>query len=202
MNYGYARVSTLRQKEDRQIDELSKYVDRERIYVDKQSGKNFERAQYAALLGDLKPGDCLYIKSLDRFGRNYKEIMEQWWLLTKKKQVDVVVLDMPLLDTRSEKNLLGTFISDLVLQILAFVAENERAYILERQREGIEAAKRRGVKFGRPKGKDPPLFGVIVQDWLYHFATCKEAAKRCKMSPTTFRRHALEWIKKRGIKLE
>lgn len=196
MNYGYARVSTLRQKEDRQIDELCKHVDRDRIFVDKQSGKNFERAQYTALLGVLKPGDCLYIKSLDRFGRNYKEIMEQWWTITKKIQADVVVLDMPLLDTRSEKNLLGTFISDLVLQILAFVAENERTYILERQREGIEAAKRRGVKFGRRKRKLPANFIHCVALWRRKEMTLAEAARLVNIPRTTFRTRAKELLLK------
>lgn len=196
MNYGYARVSTLRQKEDRQVDVLCKHVDRERIFVDKQSGKNFERAQYLALLAVLQPGDCLFIKSLDRFGRNYKEIMEQWWTITKERRVDVVVLDMPLLDTRSDKNLLGTFISDLVLQILAFVAENERAYILERQREGIESAKRRGVKFGRRKRKLPANFIHYVACWRRKEMTLAEAAKLVNMPQTTFRSRAKDLLLK------
>lgn len=152
--FGYARVSTQAQNEARQLDALTK-AGASKIYLDKQSGKDFERVQYRLLLRRLKKGDCLIIKSLDRLGRNYKEILEQWRTLTQK--ADVVVLDMPLLDTRKEKNLLGAFISDLVLQILSFVAENERAFILERQREGIAAAKRRGVRFGRPKLPPPPI---------------------------------------------
>lgn len=193
MNYGYARVSTTYQNTDRQIEAL-KSAGVETVFVDKQSGKDFERAQYVALLNVLQKGDVLFVKSIDRFGRNYKEIMEQWWTLTKKMQVDVVVLDMPLLDTRTEKNLLGTFISDLVLQILSFVAENERAYILERQREGIEAAKRRGVKFGRRKKKLSSDFAQFASDWFNGKITIKEAAECARLPRTTFRRRALELL--------
>ncbi|MBQ3821589.1 MAG: recombinase family protein, partial [Thermoguttaceae bacterium] len=161
--YGYARVSTARQNEDRQLQALKGAgVPSENVFVDKQSGKDFEREQYKKLLANLRPNDALYIKSIDRLGRNYREILVQWQTLTKELGVDVVVLDMPLLDTRRGKDLLGTFISDVVLQILSFVAENERANIRQRQREGIDAAKARGVKFGRPRRALPDNFKEIV----------------------------------------
>lgn len=190
MNYGYARVSTIAQNADRQLSALREHV--ETIFVDKQSGKDFERAQYNALLVVLQKGDCLFVKSIDRFGRNYKEILEQWRILTKVKEVDVVVLDMPLIDTRTEKNLLGTFISDLVLQILAFVAENERAYINQRAKEGIAMAKKRGVQFGRPRRRLPANFRQIVSDWNRKVLSCKEAAALAQLPATTFRRRAME----------
>ena len=193
MIYGYARVSSVAQKLDRQIYEL-RQNGVEKIFVDKQSGKDFERAQYCEMLVRLQPGDILYVKSIDRLGRNYKEIMEQWWVITKERQADVVVLDMPLLDTRKEKNLLGTFISDIVLQILSFVAENERAYIRSRAAEGIALAKMRGVKFGRPKRELPRNFEDIVAAWKVNSCTCKQAASAAKMPYTTFRRRALELI--------
>ncbi len=152
IKYGYARVSTVGQKEDRQVDELIENgIALEHIYIDKQSGKDFKRPQYLKLYKKLREGDLLVIKSIDRLGRNYFEIQQEWRKITKNKKADVIVLDMPLLDTTNAKDLLGTFIADLVLQLLSFVAENERVNILRRQAEGIEAAKRRGVKFGRPK---------------------------------------------------
>ena len=145
--YGYVRVSSQDQNEDRQLIALQdKRVDPKMIFIDKQSGKDFDRPQYKKMTKKLKPGDLLYVLSIDRLGRNYEEIQRQWRVLTKDIGIDICVIDMPLLDTRKEKNLLGAFISDLVLQILSFVAENERAFILERQREGIAAAKRRGVR--------------------------------------------------------
>ncbi len=148
--YGYVRVSTREQNEDRQMIALQQIrVPEENIYVDKQSGKDFYRPMYQQLVKRLKQEDVLYVKSIDRLGRNYEEILEQWRVLTKEKGVDLVVLDMPLLDTRRGKDLMGTFLSDIVLQILSFVAENERRNIRERQREGIAAAKLRGVQFGR-----------------------------------------------------
>ena len=176
------------QRTDRQLEAL-KNAGVTSICVDKQSGKNFERSQYLSLLTRLTKGDVLFVKSIDRFGRNYKEILEQWRVLTKVKEVAVVVLDMPLIDTRTEKNLLGTFISDLVLQILAFVAENERSYILERQRQGIESARRRGVKFGRRPRKRPKNFVQIAQYWLEGQMTTLSAANAVNMPPSTFRRH-------------
>ncbi len=186
--YGYARVSTLRQNEDRQLQALEAAgVRLENVFVDKQSGKDFEREQYKALLATLRPGDALYVKSIDRLGRNYREILVQWQVLTKELGVDVVVLDMPLLDTRRGKDLLGTFISDVVLQILSFVAENERANIRQRQREGIEAAKARGVKFGRPRRKLPDNFKEIVAMCRAGFLTEVDAAKRCGLPLSTFR---------------
>lgn len=152
IKYGYARVSTTGQKEDRQLDELLKYgICQRDIYIDKQSGKDFKRPQYMRLYKKLKKDDLLIIKSIDRLGRNYSEIQQEWQKITKTKKADIIVLDMPLLDTTKSKDLLGTFIADLVLQLLSFVAENERINILQRQAEGIEAAKKRGVKFGRPK---------------------------------------------------
>ena len=149
--YGYIRVSSKDQKEDRQQIALKEVgVERQNIYVDKQSGKDFNRPQYKKMLRKLKKDDLLYIKSIDRLGRNYEEILQQWRILTKEKGVDIVVLDMPLLDTRRGKDLMGTFLSDIVLQVLSFVAENERTNIKQRQAEGIAAAKAQGIKFGRP----------------------------------------------------
>ena len=189
MIYGYARVSTARQNDARQLDALrAAGVPSYNVYCDKQSGKDFQRVDYLRLLGKLKSGDVLYIKSIDRLGRNYREIIEQWRVLTKEKAVDVVVLDMPILDTRREKNLLGTFISDLVLQILSFVAENERRYILERQREGFAAARARGVRFGRPRLRHNKLFKQALTA-LANGATIKDAAQIAQMKTTTFRRH-------------
>ncbi|MBR5758924.1 MAG: recombinase family protein [Thermoguttaceae bacterium] len=186
--YGYARVSTLRQNEDRQLQALEAAgVRPENVFVDKQSGKDFERGQSKALLDALRPNDVLYIKSIDRLGRNYREILVQWQVLTKELGADVVVLDMPLLDTRRGKDLLGTFISDVVLQILSFVAENERANIRQRQREGIEAAKNRGVKFGRPRRKLPDNFKEIVAMSRAGFLTEVAAAKKCGLPLSTFR---------------
>ena len=157
--YGYVRVSTREQNEGRQLLALSGVqVPEKNIYMDKQSGKDFNRPMYQKLLKRLKPDDLLYIKSIDRLGRNYGEILEQWRILTREKKVDIVVLDMPLLDTRRGKDLVGTFLSDIVLQVLSFVAENERTNIRERQKEGIEAARLRGVQFGRPKKPVPANF--------------------------------------------
>ena len=154
--YGYIRVSTREQNEDRQLIALQSVPVPERgIFLDKQSGADFERPQYRRLVKKLKPGDLLYIKSIDRLGRNYEEILNQWRVLTKEKGVDIVVLDMPLLDTRRGKDLVGTFLSDIVLQVLSFVAENERANIRQRQAEGIAAARKRGVRFGRPSVTAP-----------------------------------------------
>ncbi len=186
--YGYARVSAANQNEDRQIQALEAAgAAAENVFVDKQSGKDFERGQYKALLNALRPNDVLYVKSIDRLGRNYREILKQWQLLTKDIGVDVVVLDMPLLDTRRGKDLLGTFISDVVLQILSFVAENERANIRQRQREGIDIAKRKGVKFGRPRRELPENFKEIVAMQRAGFLTQVAAAKKCGLPLATFR---------------
>ena len=164
--YGYVRVSSQEQNEDRQLIAMSEAgVERANIFIDKQSGKDFDRPNYKRLIKRLRTGDTLFIKSIDRLGRNYEEIQNQWRIITKDKGVDMVVIDMPLLDTRINKNLLGTFISDLVLQLLSFISENERTTIRQRQAEGIAAAKKRGVKFGRPTKEAPPEFDEIVARW-------------------------------------
>jgi len=164
--YGYIRVSSIDQNEDRQLIEMNDLqIPTSQIYIDKQSGKNFERPQYKALIKKLKPGDLLYVLSIDRLGRNYEEIQNQWRILTKEKGVDICVIDMPLLDTRLHKDLMGTFISDLVLQILSFVAQSERDNIKKRQAQGIAAARARGVRFGRPIKKPPENFAALVRQW-------------------------------------
>lgn len=188
MIYGYARVSTKEQKEDRQLVALhSAGVSMKNIYIDKQSGKDFNRPVYQKLISRLNQNDIVYIKSIDRLGRNYEEILEQWRILTREKQVDIIVLDMPLLDTRRGKDLMGTFLSDVVLQILSFVAENERENIKQRQREGISAAKARGVQFGRPPLPLPDTFQTAVLNWKAGSITASEAAKICGMPLSTFR---------------
>lgn len=185
--YGYVRVSSVEQNEDRQLLALEKVgVAKRNIFIDKQSGKDFERPRYKRLVKKLKPGDLLYIQSIDRLGRNYLEIQEQWRILTKEKKIDIAVIDMPLLDTRSGKDLLGTFIADLVLQILSFVAQTERENIRSRQAQGIAAAKKRGVKFGRPKKEVPTNFYAVLEKWKRHEITGREAARECKMPVTTF----------------
>ena len=196
MIYGYVRVSTREQNEDRQMLALNeKEVPEQNIYIDKQSGKDFKRPMYNRMLRKLREDDLIYIKSIDRLGRNYEEILEQWRILTKEKKVDIVVLDMELLDTRRGKDLMGTFLSDIVLQVLSFVAENERKNIRERQKEGIEAAKLRGVQFGRPKRDVPDDFVQICHRWRSGQILGKEAAKLCGMPLTTFYGRAREQIK-------
>ncbi|MCI8885003.1 MAG: recombinase family protein [Dorea sp.] len=193
MIYGYVRVSTREQNEGRQMLALNrKEVPKENIYIDKQSGKDFERPMYIRMLEKLKKDDLIYIKSIDRLGRNYEEILEQWRVLTKEKKVDIVVIDMELLDTRRGKDLMGTFLSDVVLQVLSFVAENERKNIRERQKEGIEAAKVRGVQFGRPKRDLPDNFVQICRKWKKGEIIGREAAKLCGMPLTTFYGRAKE----------
>lgn len=185
--YGYMRVSTKEQKEDRQkVALLEMGVPEKQIYVDKLSGKNFERPQYKKLLRKLNEDSILYVKSIDRLGRNYKDLNEQWRIITKEKGSDIVVIDMPLLDTRREKNLLGTFISDIVLALLSYVAENERMNIRQRQAEGIAAAKARGVKFGRPPKPLPENFEETAKSWKEGRLTLKRAAKICQMAESTF----------------
>ena len=189
--YGYIRVSSKDQKEDRQQIALKEVgVDLQNIYVDKQSGKDFNRPQYKKLLKKIKPGDLLYIKSIDRLGRNYEEIQNQWRISTKEKNADIYVIDMPLLDTRRGKDLLGTFISDLVLQLLSFVAENERTNIKQRQAEGIAAAKAKGIRFGRPPKPLPDNFHEAYQKWKQGEITGTAAAKECGMPLSTFRYRA------------
>ena len=191
--YGYVRVSSKDQCEARQVLALWEFKVPERnIYMDEMSGKDFNRPQYRRMVRKLKAGDVLVVKSIDRLGRNYEEILEQWRMLTKKKEVDVVVLDMPLLDTRmSGGNLTGVFVADLVLQILSYVAQTERKNIRQRQREGIAAAKQRGVKFGRPKKQVPEEFARLREKWMQKEVSSREAAKRLGISQDTF----LRWSK-------
>ncbi len=185
--YGYIRVSSVDQNEDRQLVALhGKGVADKNIFMDKQSGKDFERPQYKRMVKKLKPGDLLYVLSIDRLGRNYADVQQQWRVLTKEKKVDICVLDMPLLDTRQGKDLMGTFIADLVLQILSFVAESERTNIRKRQAEGIAAAKARGVKFGRPPAATPENIGEVHQAWRDRKMTLKQAARACGMPPSTY----------------
>jgi len=185
--YGYIRVSSADQNEDRQLISMQELnIPSERIFMDKQSGKDFDRPNYQELMKILVAGDLLYIKSIDRLGRNYEEIQNQWRLLTKEKGVDVVVIDMPLLDTRLNKDLMGTFIADLVLQILSFVAQSERETIRKRQAEGIAAAKARGVKFGGPRKKLPDNFGELIRGWERKSIKTKEVLKLCGISRSTF----------------
>ena len=185
--YGYIRVSSKDQNEDRQVLALrGMSVPEKNLYADRQSGKDFERPQYKRMLRKMKKDDLLYIKSIDRLGRNYGEILEQWRILTKEKGIDIVVLDMPLLDTRRGKDLMGTFLSDIVLQVLSFVAENERNNIRQRQAEGIAAAKARGVKFGRPPRPLPANFYEVHKDWRAKKITLKQAAEACNMPVGTF----------------
>ena len=194
--YGYMRVSSKEQNEDRQKIALTEMgVPEKNIYMDKQSGKDFERTQYKRLLRKLNENSVLYIKSIDRLGRNYGELNEQWRIITKEKKADIVVIDMPLLDTRREKNLLGTFISDVVLALLSYVAENERTNIKQRQAEGIAAAKARGVKFGRPPLPIPQNFYQMHKDWRAGKITIEEAAKACNMCPKTFYSKAVKYEK-------
>lgn len=186
--YGYVRVSSNEQNEIRQVLALRNAgVENRNIFIDKQSGKDFERPNYKRLLKKLKPADLLMIQSIDRLGRNYIEVLEQWRVLTKEKRAEVVVIDMPLLDTRRGKDLLGTFIADLVLQILSFVAEAERNHIRERQAQGIAAAKMRGVKFGRPPKKLEPLFYTTYECWKRGEITGSKAAEICGMPLSSFR---------------
>lgn len=194
--YGYMRVSSKEQNEDRQKIALTEMgVPENNIYMDKQSGKDFERTQYKRLLRKLNENSVLYIKSIDRLGRNYGELNEQWRIITKEKKADIVVIDMPLLDTRREKNLLGTFISDVVLALLSYVAENERTNIKQRQAEGIAAAKARGVKFGRPPLPIPENFYQMHKDWRAGKITIEEAATACNMCPKTFYSKAVKYEK-------
>ena len=185
--YGYIRVSSRDQNEDRQRIALREMgVAEEQIFLDKQSGKDFQRPKYKKLRRKLKKDDLLYVKSIDRLGRNYEEILQQWRVLTKEKGIDIVVLDMPLLDTRRGKDLMGTFLSDIVLQVLSFVAENERTNIRQRQAEGIAAAKARGVKFGRPAMPLPENFRAVHKAWRDRKMPLEEAAKACGMKVGTF----------------
>ena len=196
--YGYVRVSSMEQNEDRQMVALHQVgVEDKHIFMDKQSGKDFERPQYKKMVKKMRKGDLLYVLSIDRLGRNYDEIQHQWRILTKEIGSDVCVIDMPLLDTRRSKDLLGTFVADLVLQVLSFAAHNERDNIRKRQAEGIAAAKARGVHMGRPVITAPPDFDQVVKSWEKKEITMEEAMKRCRMSETTFyrRRREMQLIK-------
>lgn len=190
--YGYIRVSTKDQNEDRQRIALAEFpVPPENVFMDKLSGKDFNRPQYKSLVRKLRKGDILVIKSIDRLGRNYEEILNQWRIITKEKQADVVVLDMPLLDTRQTgRNLTGTFVADLVLQILSYVAQTERENIKQRQMEGIAAAKLRGVRFGRPRKNVPGAFYSIKSEWEEKKVSSREAARQLGVSQDTF----LRWV--------
>lgn len=188
MEYGYIRVSTREQNEQRQMIAMKEYgVEEARIYTDKQSGKDFARKNYKRLLRRLKSGDTLVIKSIDRLGRNYEEILEQWRCITKEKQAAIVVLDMPLLDTRQTRDLTGTLIADLVLQLLSYVAQTERESIRQRQAEGIAAAKARGVRFGRAPKPLPENFRTVCRRWESGEITGTTAARECGMPLSTFR---------------
>ncbi len=192
--YGYGRVSATDQNEDRQVLAMKERgVPDDRLYIDKQSGKDFERPQYRALVGILHRGDLLYVPSIDRLGRNYREILEQWRVLTKDIGVDICVLDMPLLDTRNGKDLMGTFLADVVLQILSFVAESERENIKKRQAEGIAAAKKRGMKFGRPEVVIPDNFAETVKLWKEGVIDMTEVLKRTQLKEATFYRRLREY---------
>lgn len=192
MEYGYARVSTKEQNEQRQLIALQEFgISGKQIFVDKQSGKDFERKSYQKLFKKLKTGDVLVIKSIDRLGRNYDEILEQWRSITKEKQAAIVVLDMPLLDTRQNRDLTGTLIADIVLQLLSYVAQTEREFIHQRQAEGIAAAKERGVQFGRPPMERPPELDSLRELWQSGKISAREAARQLKITHRTF----LRWVK-------
>lgn len=185
--FGYVRVSSKEQNEDRQLIAFKDFgIDERDIYIDKQSGKDFNREQYNILKHILRENDVLVIKSIDRLGRNYNMIIDEWKDITKNIKADIVVLDMPLLDTRNNKDLLGTFISDLILQILSYVAEQERTFIKQRQKEGIAAAKNNNVKFGRPKIEKPQNFDIVVNKWKNKEIKTKEAIEMLGLKPNTF----------------
>lgn len=191
MEYGYVRVSTKEQNEQRQMIAMREFgIEEKRIYIDKQSGKDFERAKYKKLLRKIKYGDTLVVKSIDRLGRNYDEILEQWRIITKEKQVAIVVLDMPLLDTRQNRDLTGTLIADIVLQLLSYVAQTEREFIRQRQAEGIAAAKAQGVQFGRKPMDRPASFVMIKEQWKQNQISARTAAKQLGITHSTF----LRWV--------
>lgn len=191
--FGYIRVSTKEQNEDRQIIAMEEFgVESKNIFIDKVSGKDFNRPAYQKLIKNLKPADTVVVKSIDRLGRNYSEILEQWRYITKEKKSNIVVLDMPLLDTRKNQDLVGTLIADIVLQLLSYVAQTEREFIRQRQSEGIAAAKARGVKFGREPIKRPDNFDSVLHQWAKGEISARQAAKLLGISPSTF----LRWAKK------
>ena len=192
MEYGYIRVSTREQNEQRQLIAMREFgIPQNRIYMDKQSGKDFERKNYKKMVRKLKKDDTLVVKSIDRLGRNYEEILEQWRIITKEKQAAIVVLDMPLLDTRQNRNLTGTLIADIVLKLLSYVAQTEREFIRQRQAEGIAAAKRNGVKFGRKPMERPNGLESLKEQWLHGELSARAAAKQLGVTHSTF----LRWVK-------
>lgn len=198
--YGYIRVSSKEQNEARQLDALHEQgIEDSNIFMDKQSGKDFNRPRYKTLYRKLKKGDVLYIKSIDRMGRNYDEIIQEWRRITRFREADIVVLDMPLLDTRRGKDLMGTFLSDIVLQVLSFVAENERTNIRQRQAEGIAAAKARGVRFGRPSIPLPENFNQMRESWRNAEISIEEASKNCGMCAKTFYSKAVKYEKEKCV---
>ena len=191
MNYGYARVSSKEQNEQRQAIALTEFgIVEKNIYMDKQSGRDFERPQYRRLVRKLKDGDTLVVKSIDRLGRNYGEILEQWRIITKEKAAAIVVLDMPLLDTRKSRNLTGTLIADIVLQLLSYVAQTEREFIRQRQAEGIAAAKLRGVQFGRKPKEKPPEYPTVLEAWRRKELSARAAATRLGVTHKTFQKRS------------
>ena len=198
--YGYARVSTRGQNEDRQLAALKEFgVATKDIVVEKQSGKNFDRPLYQALVELFRPGDVLVVKSIDRLGRNYDEILEQWSYITKTCQAAIVVLDMPLLDTREGRDLTGTLVADIVLQLLSYVAQTEREFIHQRQAEGIAAALERGVRFGPDRIPMPEAFEGLAEDWWKGYITATDAGRQLGISRKTFTRRATEWGAAAGL---
>ena len=198
--YGYVRVSTKAQKEDRQLVAMREFgIPPERIVVEKQSGKDFARPVYLQLVQSLERGDVLVVKSIDRLGRNYEEILEQWSDLTKGRHIAIVVLDMPLLDTREDRDLTGILVADIVLQLLSYMAQTERDFIRQRQAEGIAAAKERGVRFGRAPLPMPEAFESLAIDWRYGRVTAVQAGRELGVSRTTFKRRAEEWWRAEGM---
>ena len=195
MEYGYIRVSTREQNEQRQLIAMREFgIDEKRIYMDKQSGKDFERKNYKKMIRKLKKNDTLVVKSIDRLGRNYDEILEQWRMITKEKQAAIVVLDMPLLDTRKNRDLTGTLIADIVLQLLSYVAQTEREFIRQRQAEGIAAARQNGVKFGRKPKERPDDLESLKAQWLRGELSARAAARQLGITHNTF----LRWVKERN----
>ena len=203
MTYAYIRVSTRDQNEDRQLAALTTLgISEVNLFLDKQSGKDFNRPAYRKLVKKLKPGDLLIIKSIDRLGRNYEEILEQWRYITKEIQADIRVLDMPLLDTSNHRDLTGTLIADIVLQLLSYVAQSERENIRQRQAEGIAAAKERGVRFGRKRIPMPDRFEELALDWWFGYISAVQAGKELGISRSTFTRRAEEWGSSQGLARE
>ena len=199
MEYGYIRVSTKEQNEQRQLIAMREFgIAENRVYMDKQSGKNFDRPRYKRLVKKLRPGDLLVIQSIDRLGRNYGEILEQWRIITREKCASILVLDMPLLDTRQNRDLTGTLIADIVLQLLSYVAQTEREFIRQRQAEGIAAAKARGVHFGRQALPVPEIFPEIVTAWLGRQLSSRAAGKKLGVSQTTFLKWRKQWEQTNG----